>query len=264
MYFRESDIGHELQESQLSLANRSAIVTGGAGFLGWAIALNLRKQGCQVAVLDRDSSALARLDSSQAITRLVCDLTDSAAIDRCLSEAWEQLGPISILVNAAGLIHSAPLINIADRQDRRHRLEVWRRVLDDNLTSTFLTTVSTVDRMVSTRTRGVVISISSVAAGGNAGQGAYSAAKAGINALTRAWAKELGPLGIRFVAIAPGFIDTPTTHAALEGPLLKEWVRRTPLRRLGSVESVTSAVLFAAMNEHLTGTVVEVDGGLTL
>ena len=198
------------------------------------------------------------------MTGLVCDLANSAAVERSVSAAWEQIGPISILVNAAGLIHSAPLVNIADARDRRHGIDTWRRVIDDNLTSVFLATVNTVDRMVSTRTRGVVINISSVAAAGNAGQGAYSAAKAGVNALTRAWAKELGPLGIRFVAIAPGFIDTPTTHAALEGALLKEWVRSTPLRRLGPVESVTSAVLFAATNEHLTGTVIEVDGGLTL
>ena len=248
----------------MSLTNRSAIVTGGGGFLGWAIASRLREEGCRVVVLDRDSDALARFGADQGIVGLVCDLADAHSVERTLSEAWERVGPVSILVNAAGFIHSAPLIDITGARDRRDAIGAWRKVIDDNLTSVFLTTMNSVERMVSTRTRGVVISISSVAAAGNAGQGAYSAAKAGVNAVTRAWAKELGPLGIRFVAVAPGFIDTPTTHAALEGPLLKEWVRRTPLRRLGSVESVTSAVLFAAMDEHVTGTVIEVDGGLTL
>jgi len=96
------------------------------------------------------------------------------------------------------------------------------------------------------------------------GQGAYSAAKSGVNAMTKAWAKELGLLGIRFVAVAPGFIDTPSTRAALPEPVMKEWISRTPLRRLGSVEDVIAAVVFAIKNEHLTGKVVEIDGGLSL
>src|SRR5205085_6223330 len=125
-------------------------------------------------------------------------------------------------------------------------------------------TVNVVDRMVSARTRGVVINFSSVAAAGNAGQGAYSAAKAGVNAMTHAWAKELGMLGIRFVSIAPGFIDTPSTRAALRDATLQDWVKRTPLRRLGSVDEVISAVMFAISNEHLTGTNLKIDGGLTI
>jgi len=93
---------------------------------------------------------------------------------------------------------------------------------------------------------------------------AYSAAKAGVNAMTKAWAKELGIVGIRFVAIAPGFIDAPSTRSALSEPVMSEWIKRTPLRRLGSVEDVVSAVVFAIVNEHLTGKVIEIDGGLSL
>jgi 3-oxoacyl-[acyl-carrier protein] reductase len=84
------------------------------------------------------------------------------------------------------------------------------------------------------------------------------------HAMTKAWAKELGILGIRFVAIAPGFIDTPSTRAALPEPIMKEWIKRTPLRRLGSAEDVISAVVFAINNEHLTGKIIEIDGGLSL
>jgi 3-oxoacyl-[acyl-carrier protein] reductase len=155
-------------------------------------------------------------------------------------------------------------VNIAARTERRHSLESWRRVIDLNLTAVFTATVAVVDRMVSTRTPGVVINFSSVAAAGNAGQGAYSAAKAGVAAMTRAWSKELGVLGIRFVAIAPGFIDTPSTRAALPEPIMQDWIKRTPLRRLGSVEDVISAIMFVIENKHLTGKVIEVDGGLTL
>jgi 3-oxoacyl-[acyl-carrier protein] reductase len=247
-----------------NLENRTAMVTGAAGSLGRAIVLGLRDQGCRVIALDQDEAALAEMASEPGIGIIVCDLLDPLATERCIGEAWDQHGPISILVNAIGYIHSAPLVNVAARTDRRHSLETWRRVIDLNLTAVFSATVNVVDRMVSTRTRGVVINFSSVAAAGNAGQGAYSAAKAGVNAMTKAWAKELGILGIRFVAIAPGFIDTPSTRAALPEPILKEWVKRTPLRRLGSVEDVISAIVFAITNEHLTGKVIEIDGGLSL
>jgi len=217
-----------------------------------------------VIALDLDRASLASLAPEDRIHTVVCDLLDASATERCINEVWEHYGPISILINAVGLIHSAPLVNMAARTDRRHSVDAWRRVIDLNLTAVFLATVNIVDRMVSTRTRGVVISLSSLAAAGNAGQGAYSAAKAGVNAMTKAWAKELGILGIRFVAIAPGFIDTPSTRAALPDTTLKEWIQRTPLRRLGSAEDVISTIVFAIENEHLTGKVIEIDGGLNL
>jgi 3-oxoacyl-[acyl-carrier protein] reductase len=247
-----------------NLESRTALITGGAGSLGKAIALALRDRGCYVIALDQDGTALAKMASETGVGTMVCDLLDPTATDRCVGEAWERHGPISILVNAVGYIHSASLINVAARKDRRHSLEAWRRVIELNLTTVFLATASVVDLMVSTRTRGVVINFSSIAAAGNAGQGAYSAAKSGVNAMTKAWAKELGILGIRFVAIAPGFIDTSSTRAALPEPVMNEWTKRTPLRRLGSVEEVISAVMFAVTNEHLSGKVIEIDGGLTL
>lgn len=247
------------------LRGRTALVTGAAGSLGRAIALFLRELGCRVVALDRDEAGLATLGvSDAAITTAACDLLDSAQAETRIREIWDANSPISILVNAVGVIHSAPLLDITNAAKRRHDADEWRRVVDTNLTAVFTATVNVVDRMVATRTRGVVINLSSVAAAGNAGQAAYSAAKAGVNAATLAWAKELGPLGVRFVAIAPGFIDTPTTRAALSEAVLSDWIRRTPLRRLGSVEHVNKAVLFAITNEHLTGKVIEIDGGLTL
>jgi 3-oxoacyl-[acyl-carrier protein] reductase len=248
----------------MNLSNSTAIVTGGAGCLGRAISLSLRAHGCRVVVVDQNVSAFAALASEHGINVMTCDLLDPAAAEHTIGEAWKSFGPISILINAVGMIHSAPLISIANTSDRRHRIDAWRKVIDANLTSVFLATVNMVDHMVSTRSRGVVVNLSSISAAGNAGQGAYSAAKAGVNAATHAWAKELGPLGIRFVAIAAGFIDTPSTRAALQEAQLQDWIRQTPLRQLGSVESVTSAVLFAITNEHLTGKVIEIDGGLTL
>jgi 3-oxoacyl-[acyl-carrier protein] reductase len=242
------------------LSHRAAIVTGGAGFLGRDIVAGLRAKGCRVAILDRDVAS----QSDGSVFSIPCDLGDPAATEAAVLAAWEQMGPVSILVNAVGSIQNAPLVNVTARGDRRHSFDTWRSTIDANMTSVFLATVNQVERMVATRTRGVVVNLSSVAAAGNAGQSAYSAAKAGVNAMTLAWAKELGLLGIRFVAVAPGFIDTTSTHTALPETVLKDWVKKTPLRRLGKVADVTSAVLFAIDNEHLTGKVIEIDGGLTL
>ena len=107
-----------------------------------------------------------------------------------------------------------------------------------------------------------VVTISSVSAGGNAGQSAYSAAKAGVNALTAVWAKELGPLGIRVVAVAPGFTETDSTKEAVSETTLREIVKKVPLRRLGRPEEIADGVLSVIRNDFFNGKVLELDGGL--
>jgi 3-oxoacyl-[acyl-carrier protein] reductase len=242
------------------LSNRTAIVTGGCGFLGRDIVAGLRAEGCKVVILDC-ADDVPSLESD--VIRITCDLADPIAAEGAVRRAWDEAGPIPILVNAVGSIRNAPLVNVTAQGDRRHSFQAWRSTIDANLTSVFLATVNQVDQMVAARTRGVVVSLSSLAATGNAGQAAYSAAKAGVNAMTLAWAKELGLFGIRFVAVAPGFVDTASTHAALSEAALKDLVKRTPLRRLGTPSEITSAVLFAVNNEYLTGKVIEIDGGMT-
>jgi 3-oxoacyl-[acyl-carrier protein] reductase len=245
------------------LSGRSALVTGAAGQLGRHIVASLRDCGARVVAIDREGSDLSALASAD-VAISTCDLRDDDAAATCIAQAWALAGPISILVNCVGQIHNAPLVNIAAREGGRLSATSWRDTIEANLTAVFIPTAHLVERMAATRTRGVVVSLSSVAAAGNAGQSAYSAAKAGVNAMMAAWAKELGPLGIRFVAIAPGFIDAASTHQALSEPVLKDWARRTPLRRLGHPRDVAAAVLFAIDNAHLTGKVLEIDGGLTL
>jgi 3-oxoacyl-[acyl-carrier protein] reductase len=118
--------------------------------------------------------------------------------------------------------------------------------------------------MIIRRKKGVIVSISSISANGNPGQSAYSAAKAGVNALTSTWAKELGPLGLRFAAIAPGFLDTPSTRAALSEAIIARLQQQVPLRKLGDVEHIFLALRHIIENDYLTGTVLEVDGGLVI
>ena len=241
-----------------ALPERVALLAGGAGQLGRVVLMALQTAGWRVIVLDRDVSGLDGVES------LACDLTDEEATRAAIAEAWSRAERIPVLVNCAGLIHNAPLIRVGATDERRHSLADWHRVIEANLTTAFLAAVTQAERMVATRTKGVIVNLSSIAASGNAGQGAYAAAKAGINAATQAWAKELGPMGIRFVAVAPGFIDTPSTHDAMHETVLRDWGKRTPLRRLGRAEDIASAVLFAIENPYLNGKVLEIDGGLTL
>ena len=121
-----------------------------------------------------------------------------------------------------------------------------------------------VEQMVMHRSKGVIVNISSISACGNEGQTAYSAAKAGVNAMTVTWSKELGPMGIRCNAISPGFIDTDSTHNALKEKIIAHIHSNTPLRRLGQVEEVSQAVASVIANDFINGVILNVDGGLKI
>ena len=136
--------------------------------------------------------------------------------------------------------------------------------METDLDSVFFVTSRVVEHMISRRSKGIVISVSSISANGNAGQSAYSAAKAGVNALTKTWAKELGPLGFRFAAIAPGFLDTISTRAALSESILDRLRQQIPLRRFGDVENIFQTARFIVENDYVNGAVLEIDGGLVI
>ncbi|OAN55993.1 hypothetical protein A6A04_10560 [Paramagnetospirillum marisnigri] len=244
----------------MKLDGARMVVAGGGGCLGSAIVAALLAAGARVAVLDRVEGAAA----GEAL-RLVCDLAEPSSVAAALVEVETALGgPVQGLVNAAGHIRSIPLVNVFGGAERSHALSAWDDILRANLTTAFVTTAAVADRMVATRTRGAVVSLGSIAAGGNPGQGAYAAAKAGLAAASAAWARELGTLGLRFVVIEPGFIDTPSTRAALTEAQLEEWRRRGPLRRLGTPEDVAETVLHALRCDYLTAQTVQVAGGLSV
>lgn len=252
----------------MDLASASAIVTGGGRGLGRAIVEALLAAGARAAVLDVDDDALADLARAlPGVAGIRCDVADAADAGAGVAKAFDALGEVNVLVNNAGIIRSAPLVRLtaADREGaRRAAVADWDRVIAADLSSVFYVTLNVAERMAARRTRGVIVNIGSISARGNAGQGAYAAAKAGVEALSRSWAKELGPLGIRAVTVAPGFADTPSTRAALAGSRLDEIKARIPLRRLASAAEVAGAVLAVIGNDYLNGTVVAVDGGLTL
>jgi 3-oxoacyl-[acyl-carrier protein] reductase len=247
----------------MAIAGKAVLVAGGAGHLGRAVVDALHDRGARVAVIDRSPGG-AELFAAGRTSYHCADAADENEAAEAIDGAVARLGGLDAFVNCAGLIHSEPLVNLLRPERRRHRIDTWDSVLKANLTAAFVLGSLVAERMAVARTRGVIVNISSVAAAGNAGQSAYSAAKAGLEALTASWGKELGLFGIRAVAVAPGFIDTPSTHETLGEGLVKEWTRKTPLHRLGSLHAVTSAVLFAIENEFITGRTIHVDGGLTV
>lgn len=247
----------------MRLEGSVAIVTGAARNIGRGIALTLADAGCKVAALDLNDELLGEL-RAERITAIRCDVADPGQASSAVEAVMKLHDRIDILVNAAGWICSASLYNLLDRNAGRHDMGLWDKALRLNLTTAFVMGTCVAEKMIRNRIRGIIINVSSVAASGNAGQSAYAAAKAGTNALALTWAKELGALGIRALAIAPGFIDTPSTHDAMSEERLKEWIGKVPLRRLGTIEQVARAVVFAAENDYLNGTILELDGGFTL
>ena len=248
----------------MNLEGAVIVVTGGASGLGYGIAEALVRHGARPIILDRDEHALQAAAKTLQCPIYQIELTDPQQVDNTVEEICATHGVPQGLINNAGILRSSPLLNLLNREQPRHSLELWHEVLNVNLTAVFLMTRAIAEQMARKRVRGVIVSMSSISARGNAGQSAYSAAKAGVEALTRVWAKELGPLGLRFAAIAPGFIDTPSTRAALTDEALEDWKRKTPLRRLGRVEDIAQAVLYILENEMITGTVLEVNAGLSI
>jgi 3-oxoacyl-[acyl-carrier protein] reductase len=244
----------------VDIRDKAVLVAGGSGSLGSVIVNALLERGARVAVIDLQPPAA----SNERVLYLQGDLANDEAFAGALETVVAKFGKINALVNCAGLIHSEPLISLSDPAARRHGLQSWDTTIRSNLTATFVPAARVAEHMATTRTKGVIVTFSSIAARGNPGQTAYAAAKAGVEAMTAVWARELGPLGIRAVAIAPGFVATDSTKEAMNDAALAELKRRTPLLRLGKAEEIASTVAFIIENDFITGTTIAVDGGLVL
>lgn len=245
---------------------KNVLITGSSGSLGAALCREFLEEGYWVTGIDLEEpktppaakSGLERWDFVR------CDLADAARLRNALDKVHAARGAFAVVVNNAGLIHNEPLLTFQNGKLKCHDPALWNKVLSATLSAGFYVTALCAEKMAATARPGVIINISSVCAAGNAGQSAYSAAKAGVNAMTAALAKELGPLGIRVAAIAPGYLDTPSTRAHMDEASLARVRNSVPLRKLGRPEQLVSAVRFIRDNEYFNGKVLELDGGLTL
>jgi 3-oxoacyl-[acyl-carrier protein] reductase len=236
------------------------VVAGAGGVLGGALAAHYGKFGRRVLALDRQFGVH---DWTGAVTEMPIDLLDENALGRALDSIAASKAPISLLVNAVGLIWNEPLLAIRNNKFATHDVTSWRSVIEANLTAPFIV-AKHVAAYMARNGGGCIVNFSSIASRGNAGQAAYSAAKAGLEGLSRTMAIEFGPLGVRVNAVALGFIDVPTTREAVPAAKLQDYVERTPVGRLGRPEEVIGAIDFLASDAYVNGAIIAVDGGLRI
>ena len=253
----------------MQLSGKVVAITGGGRGLGRAMALAFAAEGSQIAVLDIDAADLGET-CAQCSAKGVraapykTDVVEEAQVIATLDAVVADFGRLDILINNAGITHDALLVKAKDGEIlSKMSLSQWNAVLNVNLTGAFLCAREAAERMIRAGNGGLIINISSISREGNAGQTSYSAAKAGIAAMTVVWAKELARHGIRSAAIAPGFCATDIL-AAMKPELVAKVTEAVPLRRLGQPSEIASTAVYIARNDFVNGRVIEVDGGLRL
>lgn len=247
----------------MQISEAKILITGGARGIGNYLAIQLLAKAAKVVVLDNNEALLSQLPQHPNLRSFKCDVTNYEDVKIVVENVFQD-GGINVLINNAGIIHSEPLINLMARPDRKHKLENWNRVVNVNLNSVFYVTSHVVDQMIAKKEKGVIINVGSISAQGNMGQSAYSATKAGVEALTKTWSKELGMFKIRSVCIAPGFFNTPSTRESLSENMLTKWEKAVPVGRLGELQELLNATEFLIENDYYNGKILPLDGGLTI
>ena len=243
----------------IDLTGQVAFVTGSTRGIGRAIASALHQAGASVAIVGRNAGQAAAVAAEFAdrTTGVACDVADLAQVEAAIAAAEKALGPISILVNNAGVTRDNLLVRLGN--------EEWDEVLDANLKGAFHTT-RTVIRGMMKRRAGRIINITSVVGiTGNKGQSNYAASKAGLIGFAKSVAKEYASRGVLVNCVAPGFIETDMT-AVLPQEAKDALLSQIALGRLGQPADIAGAVLFLASDfaRYITGQVLVVDGGMVI
>lgn len=229
---------------------KNAVVTGGASGIGAAVADRLRADGLQVAIID--------LNPGDAKFSYAADVTDRAAVDGALAEIRAELGPVTVLVNAAGLDRFKKFLDLS--------FDEWQKVVDVNLNGVFHCTQAVLPDMIEAGWGRIVNISSSSTHSGQPFMSPYVAAKSAVNGLTKSLALEYGPHGITVNAVPPGFIDTPMLRKAEQRGFLGDTdkqIQQTPVRRMGRPEDIAAACAFFISEEagYITGQILGVNGG---
>lgn len=244
------------------MTHKIALVTGAARGIGQAIAVQLAADGADLALCDvqaegLDTTAAQVRELGRRAETYAMNVADASAVDATVARVVADFGRIDILVNNAGINRDTLLIRMTEND--------WDQVLDVNLKGAFLVSKAVVKVMMKQRAGAIVNIASVVGLMGNAGQANYTAAKAGLIALTKTTAKELGSRGIRANAVAPGFIRTAMTDQLSE-QAQQAMLRLVPLGRPGEPEDVARAVTFLASDNaaYVNGQVLTVCGGMVM
>jgi 3-oxoacyl-[acyl-carrier protein] reductase len=229
----------------MNVNGANILITGGAGTLGSSFAFDLASQGARILVCDRNKDALSKFKQEASRKKLSVDTFR---------------GDISQENDVEDLFTTFLIRKKSDRFEK-FPLSRWQRGVDINLTGVFLCGREGAFHMIRQGTGGVIINMSSVSRHGNFIQSNYSATKAAIVALTVVWSKELSRYGIRSVALAPGYVNTPFTMNIPEDILNNIVSSQIPLGRLGEISEITHAMRFIIENDYLNGRVIDLDGG---
>ena len=243
----------------MDLKGKVTFITGSTRGIGLAIAKAFAQAGANI-VLNGRSAISAELIAEIEAFGVKCigvsgDISDFEEAGRMIQETQEKIGPITILINNAGITN--------DKLMLRMKPEEFDQVLKINLVGTFNMTQQVLKKMLKQR-EGAIINLSSVSGLiGNVGQANYAASKAGVVGFTKSVAREVAPRGITCNAIAPGFIQTDMTDV-LSDKVKEQVTQNIPLQRFGQVEDVAQTAIFLAKNPYITGQVINVDGGLVM
>ncbi len=256
----------------MNLENKTIVITGGGQGLGRIMAISFAKSGANIALIDlneellRETVGLVEQNGSANTSAkyYIANVSNEAQVESTFKQINDDFNGIDGLVNNAGILRDGLLIKAKDGEViNKMSLDDFKSVIDVNLTGVFLCGREAAVHMIESGNKGVIINMSSIARGGNIGQTNYSAAKAGVVAMTATWARELGRHGIRVGAIAPGVIRTAMTDS-IKPEMRDRLVKMQAIGRLGDPDEIAHTAKYIFENEFFTGRVVEIDGGLAM
>lgn len=235
------------------LNNKIVLITGATGGIGGAIAQQMKNAGATVVVTGRNMEKLSEFDDS--FIKIQSDLSVNGAAEKLISDTITKCGRIDVLINNAGITADTLMMRMSDEQ--------FDKVINTNLRATFQLCRAVIMPMMKQRFGRIINMASIVGAIGGAGQANYAASKAGIIALTKSIAAEVGARGITANAIAPGFIKTPMTDV-LPDELKQKYLEQIPCGRFGEPADVANACVFLASDEssYINGQTIHVNGGM--
>jgi len=253
----------------MDLKGKVIVITGGAQGLGRSMAEAFAAKGAKLALVDLNADRLAEAVSACKAAggdarAYMANIANEEAVAGLFDTVITDFGTVDGLINNAGITRDGLLVKAKEGViDKRMSLQEWQMVIDVNLTGVFLCGREIATRLIELGKPGLILNISSLSKAGNMGQTNYSAAKAGVAAMTVTWAKELARYGIRCAGIAPGFIATEMV-ASMKPEALEKLSAGIPLKRLGKPEEIALSAIYIFENDYYTGRTLEMDGGMRI
>jgi 3-oxoacyl-[acyl-carrier protein] reductase len=256
----------------MEVKGKTVLITGSASGLGKSMALGFGKLGANVIVSDIKQESIDIVvneikSSGGNAFGIPGDVSNEVDATNLMAEAVAKTGSLDVAILNAGILRDGLLVKVDKETGNvkgKMSYEQWQAVINVNLTGVFLTGREAAVQMIGTKKGGVIIPISSVAMHGNPGQSNYSAAKAGVAAMTKLWAHELKNYKIRVAGIAPGFIATEMVLKDMNQAALDKWKSLIPIGRLGEPDEIFKTAQFIVENDLIDGVVIEASGGIKI